>query len=143
MSFSARGRGAGQELNNDVGLYTGASSPSLFSSLLSALCAAGHVQANADAASNIAASASQTRIFHRGLSLHRLATYSAAASALASATAALLTSTGRGTSLLSLAARERGSERLPRNAEKPEVARKRTHSDLPYVEVHDLRRQFF
>jgi len=58
MSFSARGRGAGQELNNDVGLYTGASSPSLFSSLLSALCAAGHVQANADAASNIAASTS-------------------------------------------------------------------------------------
>ena len=57
-----------------LAVYTGASSPSLFSSLLSALWAVGHVQANADAASNIAASASQARIFHRGLSLQRLAT---------------------------------------------------------------------
>ncbi len=65
-------------------LYTGASSPSLFSSLLSALWAVGHVQASADAASSIIASASQVRIFHRGLSLQRLAKYNATASALAS-----------------------------------------------------------
>jgi hypothetical protein len=96
------------------GLYTGASSPSLLSSFLSALWAVGHVQASADAASSIIASASQVRIFHLGLSLQRLAKYSAAASALANATAAFLTSTGRGISRLSLAARERGSERLPR-----------------------------
>jgi hypothetical protein len=95
-------------------VYTGASSPSLLSSLLSALCAVGHVHASVDAASSIIISASHVRIFQRGLSLQRLATYNAAASALAKATAALLTSTGRGISLLSLAARERGSERLPR-----------------------------
>ncbi len=65
-------------------VYTGASSPSFLSSLLSALCAAGHVQTNADAASSIAASASHVRIFQRGLSLQRLAKYSAAANALAS-----------------------------------------------------------
>ncbi len=64
--------------------YTGASSPSLLSSLLSALWAAGHVQASADAASSIIASASQVRIFHLGLSLQRLAKYNVAASALAS-----------------------------------------------------------
>ena len=65
-------------------VYTGVSSPSLFSSLLSALCAAGHVQASAEAASSIIISASHVRIFQRGLSLQRLATYSATASALAS-----------------------------------------------------------
>ena len=64
--------------------YTGASSPSLLSSLLSALWAVGHTQASADAASSIIASASQARIFHLGPSLQRLATYSAAANALAS-----------------------------------------------------------
>jgi hypothetical protein len=65
-------------------VYTGASSPSFLSSFLSALCAAGHTQASVEAASSIIASASQVRIFQRGLSLQRLATYSAAASALAS-----------------------------------------------------------
>ena len=95
-------------------VYTGASSPSLLSSFLNALCAAGHIQASAEAASSIIASASHVRIFQRGLSLQRLATYSAAASALASATAALLTSTGRGISRLSLAARVRGSDKLPK-----------------------------
>jgi hypothetical protein len=89
-------------------VYTGASSPSLFSSLLNALWAAGHIHASVEAASSIIASASHTRIFHLGLSLQRLAKYNAAANALASATAALLTSTGRGISRLSLAARERG-----------------------------------
>ncbi len=67
-----------------LAVYTGASSPSLFSSLLSALCAVGHVQASADAASSIAALASHVRIFHLGPSLQRLAKYSAVASALAS-----------------------------------------------------------
>jgi len=28
-------------------------------------------------------------------------------------------------------------------AEKPEVAGERTHPDLPHVEIHGLRRQFF
>jgi hypothetical protein len=95
-------------------VYTSASSPSLFSSLLSALCAAGHIHASADAASSIIASASHVRIFQRGLSLQRLAKYSEAASALANATAAFLTSTGRGISLLSLTARDSGSVRLPK-----------------------------
>jgi hypothetical protein len=54
--------------------YTGASSPSLLSSFLSALCAVGHVQASAEAASSIIISASQVRIFQRGLSLQRLTT---------------------------------------------------------------------
>ena len=55
-------------------VYTGVSSPSFFSSLLSALCAVGHVQASVEAASCIIISASQVRIFQRGLSLQRLAT---------------------------------------------------------------------
>ncbi len=67
-----------------LAVYTGASSPSLLSSFLSALWAVGHVQASVDAASSTAASASHVRIFHLGLSLQRLATYSAAANALAS-----------------------------------------------------------
>jgi len=67
-----------------LAVYTGASSPSFLSSFLSALCAVGHVQASADAASSIIASASHVRIFHLGTSLQRLATYSAVASALAS-----------------------------------------------------------
>jgi hypothetical protein len=84
---------------------------SFLSSFLSALCAVGHVHANADAASRTAASA--VRIFHLGPSLQRLAKYNATANALANATATL-TSTERGISRLSLAAREKGSEKLPR-----------------------------
>ena len=56
------------ELRRLLAVYTGASSPSFLSSFLSALCAVGHVQASADAASSIAASVSQVRIFHLGLS---------------------------------------------------------------------------
>jgi len=97
------------------GLYTGASSPSFLSSFLSALCVVGHVQASVDTASSIIASASHVRIFHLGLSLQRLATYNATASALASAKAAFLTSTGRGASRLSLAAREGGLRSCPEN----------------------------
>jgi hypothetical protein len=72
-------------------------------------------------------------------------------------TVALLTSTGRGISLLSPAARVRGSDKLPQEvrvarappqlqikptAEKPEVAGERSDLYLPYVEVHGLCRQF-
>jgi hypothetical protein len=59
-------------------VYTDASSPSLLSSLLSALWAVGHVQASVEAASSIIISASHVRTFHRGLSLQRLAKYAAA-----------------------------------------------------------------
>jgi hypothetical protein len=93
--------GAAVSVSRDLApssIYTGASSPSLFSSLLSALWAVGHTQASAEVASSIAASASHVRIFQWGLSLQRLATYSAVAGAFANATAALLTSTERGIS---------------------------------------------
>jgi len=104
-----------------------------------------------EAASSIIISASHVRIFHLGPSLQRLAKYSAAASALANATVALLTSTGRGISRLSLAARERGSDRLPRKyvslgrqprAYAREARDSRRADQPPHVEVHGLRRRF-